>query len=71
MNRALVLLMFPLVCGFNFFSAVKNEAGNEYYKKGQVGKARSAYERALKSEPNSPEIAFNLGNAYHKEESFD
>lgn len=59
------------LCGFGFVSAVKNERGNHYYKKGQLGKAKSAYESALKSDPKSGVIAFNLGNAYYREESFD
>src|SRR3990167_3732103 len=68
----LILMGFvPFLCGFNFLSALKNEEGNKLYKKGQVGKAKSAYVGALKHEPESPEIAFNLGNAYYKEESFE
>ena len=67
----LILMGFvPFLCGFSFLSALKNEEGNKLYKKGQVGKAKNAYLSAQKSQPNSPEIAFNLGNAYYKEESF-
>jgi len=73
MNRTPRALLFfiPFLCGFQFYSALQNEEGNKLYGKGQVGKAKSAYESALKSEPSSPEIAFNLGNAYYKGESFD
>src|SRR3989338_110093 len=73
MNRTprVLLFLITFVCGFQFYSALQNEEGNKRYGKGQVGKAKSAYESALKSEPGSPEIAFNLGNAYYKGESFD
>ena len=66
---ALILILLPFLTGFDLLSRVKNEQGNGYYKKGQVGKARTAYLEAQKGSPASPEIAFNLGNAYYKEES--
>ncbi len=65
-----LLFFVPFLVGFNFISQVKNEEGNRYYKKGQLGKAKSAYQSALRGEPSSPVIAFNLGNAYYKEGSF-
>ena len=68
---ALLITLAPFLLGFSFFSTLKNEEGNKLYKKGQVGKAKNAYLSALKSQPQSPEIAFNLGNAYYKEESFE
>ncbi|MBI2095061.1 MAG: tetratricopeptide repeat protein, partial [Candidatus Omnitrophica bacterium] len=49
---------------------MRNEEGNRYYKKGQVGKAQSAYSKALKADPASRPIAFNLGNTYYKEEDY-
>lgn len=55
---------------FNLISAAQNEQGNRLYKKGQVSKARKAYQAAGKGDPKSPEIAFNLGNAYYKEQTF-
>ena len=67
----LFLTLAPFLCGFKFLSGWKNEQGNRYYEKGQVGKARAAYENALKKDPTSPEIAFNLGNAYYRETSYD
>lgn len=67
---ALLVILLPFWCGFKFFSPLKNEKGNAYYKKGQVGKAKEAYLSASQSNPTSPEIAFNLGNAYYKEESY-
>ena len=65
----LVLLSLPLL-GFDFYSKLKNEQGNRYYQKGQLSKARSQYEAALKGAPRTREIAFNLGNAYYKEGLF-
>ena len=66
---SVVLLPFVL-CGFSFIAELKNEKGNDLYKKGQVHKARSKYLSALKSDPKSPEIAYNLGNALYKENAF-
>lgn len=65
-----LMVIAPFLLGFSPLSALKNEEGNKYYKKGQVGKAKTAYLSALKGQPESPEIAFNLGNAYYREESF-
>ncbi len=67
---AAVFFAFIFFCGFSFLSDIKNEKGNEFYKKGQVGKAKSEYLGAMKSDPKSPEIAYNLGNALYKEGSF-
>ena len=71
-NRApLFLLIFlPFWLGFAFLSDLQNEKGNDLFKKGQVGKAKSQYQSAFKSDPKSPEIAYNLGNALYKESSF-
>ena len=66
---ALVVLCLPLY-GFEFYSKLKNEEGNRHYQKNRLGKAKSAYEKALRSSPGSNEIAFNLGNTYYKEGSF-
>lgn len=67
----LVAFAWPFLCGFQFYSALKNEEGNRQMKKGLVGKAKQAYASAQKSEPKAPEVAFNLGNAYYKEDAFD
>ncbi len=68
--QGLILLAWaPWICGFSFLAPLKNQEGNQYYKKGQIGKAKNKYLNALKDQPQSPEIAFNLGNAYYKEES--
>ncbi len=64
-----IALAWPLLTGFKFVSETENDRGNRYYSKGQVGRAKSAYLSARKADPKSPEIAFNLGNAYYKEES--
>ena len=68
---SLVASLLPLfLCGFSFLSEFKNEKGNGFYKKGQINKAKSEYLGAMKSDPKSPEIAYNLGNALYKEGSF-
>ena len=63
-------LLVIFLCGFKFLAPLDNEKGNRYYKKGQVGKAKSAYSEALKADPASHPIAFNLGNTYYKEEAY-
>lgn len=66
----LMIFAVPFLCGFSFLSDLKNEEGNKLYKKGQVGKAKSAYLSAAKTDPKSPTIAYNLGNALFKENNF-
>lgn len=66
----ILILYSPLLCGFKFYSAIKNEEGNKLYRKGQIDKAKKAYEKALKSEPKQAEVAYNLGNTLFKEESY-
>lgn len=65
------LAMLPLVTGFDFTARVKNEQGNKLYGEGKIGRAQKKYESAAKDKPDSPEIAYNLGNAYYKEEVFE
>ncbi len=62
-------LIFPL-CGFKFLSELQNEKANALYKKGQIGKAKTEYLRALKTDPSSPKISYNLGNALFREGAF-
>ncbi len=64
-----LVAVLPL-CGFRFLSGLENEKANKLYKKGQIGKAKSVYTQALKSDPNSPEVAYNLGNALFREGLF-
>ncbi|MBI4432699.1 MAG: tetratricopeptide repeat protein [Candidatus Omnitrophica bacterium] len=64
-------IFVPLLYGFTFVSEVENARGNRYYKRGQVGKARAAYQNALKAEPAEEAVAYNLGNAYFKETAVD
>ena len=68
---ALILLLVPFVSGWKFYSAARNEEGNRHYLKGRIGEAQKAYETALNASPEAPEVAYNLGNAYYKEDSFD
>jgi Ca-activated chloride channel family protein len=73
-SRVAVMLLLaaaPFFCGFKFYSALKNEEGNRHYKKGEIGKAKTDYLKALGSEPGSVPVAFNLGNAYYKEASYE
>lgn len=68
-----VVLIFFLIlplCGFKFVSELQNEKANALYKKGQVAKAKTEYARALKTDPTSSKISYNLGNALFKEGAF-
>ena len=69
--KAILLLAGALpLCGFKFLSQLENEKGNALYKKGQFIKAKNEYAGALKGDTSSPEIAYNLGNAFFRGESF-
>ncbi len=73
MRRLKIFLLLAAVlplCGFKFLSGLENEKANKLYKKGQIGKAKSAYAKALKSDPTSPEVAYNFGNALFREGLF-
>ncbi|MBI3316167.1 MAG: VWA domain-containing protein [Candidatus Omnitrophica bacterium] len=67
----LLLVASPFFLGFKFYSALKNEEGNKHFKKGEIGKAKTQYLKALRSEPGLPPVAFNLGNAYYKEARYE
>lgn len=70
-NR-IILLLLMLLC-YNA-KAIDNNASNfqkanELYKKGQFDTAAILYEKILKSGYESPEVYFNLGNAYYREKN--
>ncbi len=67
----LAALSWPFLSGVAPLADLQNESGNRHYRQGRIGKAREAYESAHKADPASPEIAFNLGNAYYKVEALD
>ena len=45
------------------------EKGNDLFQKGEYAKAIAVYEEILKGGEESPELYFNLGNAYYKTEN--
>lgn len=45
--------------------------GNAFYKKGDFSESLKNYEDALKSQPDSPAINFNLGTALYKDGKYD
>ncbi len=74
MERAYFFLLMaaaPFLVASDFYSHIKSEEGTQLYRHGKVGKARDAYEKALRAEPDSPEIAFNLANVRHREEFYE
>jgi len=70
LKSILILSLILPLCGFKFFSELQNEKANALYKKGQLGKAKTEYARALKTDPSSSQIAYNLGNALFREGAF-
>ena len=70
LESVLILALVIPLCGFKFLSELQNEKANALYKKGQVGKAKAEYARALKTNPSSPQISYNLGNVFFREDNF-
>ncbi len=61
-NLIYLFLLFP-----QLFLAQNNfEKGNDLYRKSQFQEAVQAYESVLKTNKQSAELYFNLGNAYYK-----
>jgi tetratricopeptide (TPR) repeat protein len=58
----LLLLLLPQI----FIAQNGFEKGNELYRKSQFQDAIQAYELVLKTNKQSAELYFNLGNAYYK-----
>jgi tetratricopeptide (TPR) repeat protein len=61
-NLLYLLLLLPQI----FLAQNGFEKGNELYRKSQFQDAIQAYESVLKTNKQSAELYFNLGNAYYK-----
>ena len=71
LKTMLGIVSIVFLCGFNFVSEIKNEKGNDYYKKGELGRARTQYQDALKSNPAETAASYNLGNTFYKEDKYE
>jgi tetratricopeptide (TPR) repeat protein len=61
-NLLYLLLLLPQI----FLAQNGFEKGNELYRKNQFQEASQAYESVLKTNKQSAELYFNLGNSYYK-----
>lgn len=65
MKRAYIVMCFLLVA---FVSMSSNyEAANQAYAEGDYGQAAELYTQVLEEEGIAPEVYYNLGNAYYKQ----
>lgn len=65
MKRAYIVMCFLLVA---FVSMSSNyEAANQAYAEGNYGQAAELYTQVLEEEGIAPEVYYNLGNAYYKQ----
>ena len=61
-NLLYILLLLPQI----FLAQNGFEKGNELYRKNQFQDAVQSYESVLKTNKQSAELYFNLGNSYYK-----
>ncbi|AWG24439.1 tetratricopeptide repeat protein [Flavobacterium kingsejongi] len=61
-------ILYIMLCLLSqcFWAQSAFDKGNDYYRKDQFDAAVEAYENVLKTGQHSPELYFNLGNAYYK-----
>jgi tetratricopeptide (TPR) repeat protein len=71
MRRSLTILFF-LISLYSFSQSQKAEkniqAGNDYYKQQQFGKAAEAYNKAIEAEPANQTAKFNQANTLYKQD---
>lgn len=61
-----ILFIIALLLSVQVYAQSAFENGNVLYKEGKYKEAVNAYESILDSGKESPEVYFNLGNAYYK-----
>ncbi len=47
------------------------QEGNRLYREGKLAEALAAYQQALKSDPGSPALHYNIGNVLYRQGQFD
>ena len=67
---ALFALLTTLVVGCDRQGPESAQEGNEAFASERFGDAREAYDRALKTMPDRPELDYNSGNTLYREERF-
>ncbi|PCH97313.1 MAG: hypothetical protein COB85_02795 [Bacteroidetes bacterium] len=73
MNRTVcILLLLGLSCSLTYAQDDLKyvREGNEHYEEGEFEKASVSYQKALSENSNSPQGAFNLGDASYKQEKY-
>lgn len=66
MKRLITAIFAVLLCATVFAQDDLLEKGNDFYAKEQFKKAIDTYNQILMTNMESPELYFNLGNAYYK-----
>lgn len=70
MNKKLLILIILIINSISLVSAQTEkllQQANELYEKGQYVQASEIYENILKANAIAPELYYNLGNAYFKQ----
>ncbi len=72
-KKAIVLILFLCVTSAAFAASKERSVkrGNAFYKKGDYAASLKSYQNALKAQPDSPVINFNLGTALYKDKKYD
>ena len=71
MNKKLIILFFLIINSINFVAAQAEESlakANQFYAKGEYSQAAEIYENILKTNETAPELYYNLGNSYFKQD---
>lgn len=70
MKKHIFLLILCLFASFGIYADVTMAQADEAYNKGDYVSAVKIYEEVISAEGTSPEILYNLGNAYIKTDNY-
>lgn len=73
MRKTIIIILFLCITSAAFAASKERliKKGNVLYKKGDFAASLKNYEKALKQQPDSPAINFNLGTALYKDKKYD
>lgn len=73
MKKYIILILLLSVSSTAFATSKERSVkrGNVFYKKGDFAASLKDYQEALKVQPDSPAINFNLGTALYKDKKYD
>jgi Ca-activated chloride channel family protein len=73
MKKILIVILFLCVTSAAFAASKERSVkrGNAFYRKGDYAASLKSYQDALKEQPDSPAINFNLGTALYKDKKYD